>query len=179
MFERKLSLILFNKSILFKGICWTTLMKYKWLIWSCWQVILIFRGNPASQFHCCYESSSHNIIMSLCDGGLEELLKSLLPTWAFPPQGPYENGLGLASFTGCGPCRGRGGRHEWLETSTGLHEETALGEDWGFQGFSPELEDEGQGKFTAHAVIWLRMLCTCAELWFDIEEVLSPLSLSS
>lgn len=74
-----------------------------------------------------------------------------------PLQGPDENGLRPASFASCGPRGRRGGRHEWLETSAGLHEETALREDWGLQGLGAELEDEGQGNLSAH----LSSLC-CA-----------------
>lgn len=71
------------------------------------------------------------------------------------PQGPDENGHGPYSCSFCGPHRGRGGRHEWLEASTGLHEETALGEDRGLQGPSAELEDEGQGKYLARPPVAL------------------------
>lgn len=77
-------------------------------------------------------------------------IKPVTLTWALSQQGPDENGLRLASFTGCGPRWGRGGRYEWLETSLGLHEEEALREDWGLQGPGAELADEGQGNFSSH-----------------------------
>lgn len=72
-------------------------------------------------------------------------------------QGSDENGLGLAPLAGCGPRRGRGGRHERLEAPSGLHEEEALGEDRGLQGVGAELEDEGPGKCPA------RCLSLCAQ----------------
>lgn len=63
-------------------------------------------------------------------------------------QGPDENGHRLTSFSSSRPWWGRGGRHEWLETSIGLHEETTFREDWRLQGLSTELEDEGQGNLS-------------------------------
>lgn len=77
------------------------------------------------------------------------------------PQGPDENGHRPDSCSCCGPHGGRGGRHEWLEASTGLHEETALGKDWGIQGLSTELEDEGQGKYLAHLLCAPVLLLLC------------------
>lgn len=101
-------------------------------------------------------------------------IKPVTLTWALSQQGPDENGLRLASFTGCGPRWGRGGRYEWLETSLGLHEEEALREDWGLQGPSAELADEGQGNFFSHPCKSRAWGCFLCELCFEVTEAVFP-----